>query len=86
MLLKINFPGYFELDPSSSSILISWLYFATLSDLDNEPVLICPTEYATDRSAIKVSSVSPDLCDTTELYLLFLAKSIASIVSVNVPI
>ena len=35
------------------------LYFASLSERDNEPVLICPQLVATDRSAIVVSSVSP---------------------------
>ena len=54
-------PGYLATLPSSSSILISWLYFAILSDLEAEPVLICPAFVATARSAIVVSSVSPDL-------------------------
>ena len=39
------------------------MYFATLSDLANEPVLICVEFVATAKSAIKVSSESPDLCD-----------------------
>ena len=38
----------------------SWLYFATLSDLDGAPVLICPHPVATARSAIVTSSVSPE--------------------------
>ena len=38
----------------------SWLYFATRSDRDKEPVLICPAFVATARSAMNVSSVSPE--------------------------
>ena len=49
------------LSPNFSSILKSWLYFETLSVLDNEPVLICPEQQATDKSEIVTSSVSPDL-------------------------
>ena len=61
ILSKTETPSYIALLPSSSSILRSWLYFATRSDLEREPVFICPHEYATERSEIKVSSVSPDL-------------------------
>ena len=45
------------------------LYLATLSDLDGAPVFICPDPVPTARSAIKVSSVSPDLWDITVLNL-----------------
>ena len=55
----------FEEFPSSSSILIRRLYLDTLSDLDNEPVLICDDFVATAKSAINVSSESPDLCEIT---------------------
>lgn len=48
-----------------SSILNSWLYLAILSVLDAEPVLMNPVFNATAKSAMKVSSVSPDLCDMT---------------------
>ena len=48
---------------SSSSILINWLYLQILSVLDIEPVLICPKFNPTAKSAIVVSSVSPDLCE-----------------------
>ena len=58
-------PAYFAVEPSSSSILINWLYFAIRSDLDKDPVLICPALTATAKSAIVVSSVSPERCDTT---------------------
>ena len=44
-----------------SSILNNWLYLQILSDLDKDPALIWPDETPTDRSAINVSSVSPDL-------------------------
>ena len=44
----------------SSSIRSSRLYLATLSLLQGAPVLICPAFTATARSAIKVSSVSPE--------------------------
>ena len=67
-------------------MLISLLYLATLSVLHGAPVLICPAFVATATSASVVSSVSPLLCDTTAVYPFFLASSIASNVSVNVPI
>ena len=38
----------------------SWLYFATRSERAGAPVLICPHPVATARSAIVVSSVSPE--------------------------
>ena len=46
-------------EPSSSSIRMSWLYFARRSERDSEPVLIWPQLVATARSAMVVSSVSP---------------------------
>ena len=46
-----------------SSINKSLLYLAILSDLEREPVFIWPAFVATARSAIVVSSVSPDLLD-----------------------
>jgi len=65
---------------------ISWLYLHTRSVRDSEPVLICPAAVATARSAMKVSSVSPERCDTTTPYLAFFATVMASSVSVSVPI
>ena len=50
------------------------LYFATLSDLANDPVFICDDWVATHKSAIKVSSVSPDLCETIVLMLFFVVS------------
>ena len=55
-----DFAGYTALVPSSSSILSNWLYFATRSDLEGAPVLIWQVLSATARSAIVVSSVSPE--------------------------
>src|SRR4051794_4782910 len=54
--------------PSSDSILSSWLYLATRSDLAGAPVLIWPQFVATARSAIVASSVSPERCDITAVY------------------
>ena len=71
---------------SSFSIFNNLLYFATLSVLHGAPVFICPAFVATAISAIVVSSVSPLLCDIIAVYPFFLANSIASNVSVNVPI
>ena len=65
---------------------INLLYFATLSDLARDPVLIWEDSVPTERSAINVSSVSPDLCEMTVLKLFFLARLITSNVSERVPI
>ena len=59
-------PAYVAALPRRSSIRSNWLYLATRSVRHNEPVLICVAADATDRSAIVVSSVSPERCDTTE--------------------
>ena len=48
-------------DFSLSSIRKSRLYLAVLSERQTDPVLICPPPIATDKSEMKVSSVSPDL-------------------------
>src|SRR5580765_1198571 len=58
--------GYTARSPSSSSIRSSWLYFATRSLREGAPVLIWPQPVATARSAIVVSSVSPERCDITQ--------------------
>ena len=58
-------PRYRALSPSSPSIRSSRLYLATRSDRDGAPVLIWPVPIATTRSAIVVSSVSPERCETT---------------------
>src|SRR3954464_13517896 len=64
-LRKALRPGYVASAPSASSIRSSWLYFATRSERDGAPVLICPQPVATARAAIVVSSVSPERCDIT---------------------
>src|SRR6478752_3203208 len=64
----------------------SWLYFATRSDRDGAPVLICPQFVATARSAMVTSSVSPERCDITAAYPDTCASRTASSVSDSVPI
>ena len=61
-LLTLNapMPGYTALAPSSSSMRSSWLYFATRSVRLGAPVLIWQVLSATARSAMVVSSVSPE--------------------------
>ena len=59
------------------------MYLATLSDLANEPVLICEDIVATAKSAINVSSVSPDRCEMIVLKFAFFAIEITS--SVGIP-
>ena len=83
---KIDVPANTAASPSSSSIRSSWLYFAIRSLRDSDPVLICPAFVATARSAIVESSVSPERCEITERYPARFAISIASSVSVSVPI
>ena len=63
-LLNAAFPGYCAPVPNSSSIRRSWLYFATRSLRLGAPVLIWQVFNATARSAIVVSSVSPERWDT----------------------
>ena len=79
-------PGYRALSPSSPSIRSSRLYLATRSDRDGAPVLIWPVPIATTRSAIVVSSVSPERWVTIADQPARRASAIASIVSVRVPI
>ena len=50
------------------------------------PVLIWPALVATARSAMKVSSVSPERCEMTAVRRCVRASSMASSVSVSVPI
>ncbi len=59
---------------------------ATRSDLAGAPVLIWPAFVATARSAIVVSSVSPDRWLITQLNWLRCASATAFRVSVSVPI
>ena len=58
-------PGQRAAEPSSSSIRSRRLYFATRSLRLGAPVLICPAPIATARSAMVVSSVSPERWETT---------------------
>src|SRR5699024_9065312 len=53
-------PAYRAASPSVSSIRSSSLYLATRSLRAGAPLLIWPTPVATARSAITVSSVSPE--------------------------
>src|SRR5262249_2635288 len=58
-------PPYTARPPSSASSASRRLYSATRSDRESDPVLICPQPVPTARSAIVVSSVSPERCDIT---------------------
>jgi hypothetical protein len=62
------------------------IVLAMRSVLDTDPVLICPVFMATTRSAMVVSSVSPERWDTTAVNPALFAISIAWMVSVSVPI
>ena len=65
----------------------SWLYLATRSDRAGAPVLIWPQFVATARSAIVVSSVSPDRWHMTDgVASCECARPTVSSVSVSVPI
>src|SRR5215207_3436986 len=70
----------------SSSMRSSRLYLATRSERAGAPALIWPQLVATARSAIVVSSVSPERCDITLVYAWRVASSTVSSVSVRVPI
>src|SRR5581483_8673556 len=72
--------------PSRSSMRSNWLYLAIRSVRLAEPVLIWPAPVATARSAINGSSVSPERCETIEVYPAPAAIAIASRVSVRLPI
>ena len=65
---------------------INWLYFETRSDLAKDPVLIWLEFVPTAKSAINVSSLSPDLCEIIVLYPIIWANLITSKVSETVPI
>ena len=51
-----------------------------------EPTFSCPQSKATARWAIKVSSVSPDLAETTGAHPASCVQRMASIVALTVPI
>ena len=48
---------------------MSWLYLASRSERESEPVLIWPQFVATARSAMVASSVSPEPVSYTHLTL-----------------
>lgn len=64
----------------------TWLYLASRSPRQGAPALIWPVARPTDKSAMKVSSVSPLLWDITTPQLASLAIFTTSIASVTVPI
>mmetsp|Transcript_15178 Transcript_15178/g.63102 ORF Transcript_15178/g.63102 Transcript_15178/m.63102 type:complete len:283 (-) Transcript_15178:432-1280(-) len=64
----------------------SWLYLANRSDRHGAPVLIWPEARPTERSAMKVSSVSPERCETITPQPAALASLAAWIDSVSEPI
>ena len=72
--------------PSSASISSRRLYFATRSDRAGAPVLMRPELVATARSAIVVSSVSPERWLITVVQPARCAIDTTSSVSVSVPI
>ena len=61
-------PQVLATSSSSSSMRSSWLYLATRSVRLGAPVLIWPAFRATARSAMVVSSVSPERWETTAVY------------------
>src|SRR6202034_995322 len=71
---------------SDSSMRSSWLYLATRSERAGAPVFIWPHPVATARSAMVVSSVSPERCDITDAYEARPARAMVSSVSESVPI
>ena len=65
--LKAVLPANRAEAPSCRSIRNNWLNLATRSLRQPEPVLRCPAPTATVRSAIVVSSVSPERCEMKQL-------------------
>merc|ERR1712050_770057 len=84
--LRHEAPAYVHLSPSSSSMRINWLYFALRSERQGAPVLICPVQSPTARSAMVTSSVSPDRCEHITPHPFVLQSFTASIDSLTVPI
>src|SRR5918992_1093045 len=79
-------PAYRAVSPSSSSIRSRRLYFAVRSPREGAPALIWPAPVATARSAMVVSSVSPDRWETTRPKPASAAWETTSRASVSVPI
>lgn len=63
----------------------TWLYLVRHSPRQGAPALICPAAAPTARSAMKESSVSPDLCDTITPQWASFACFTTSMASVTVP-
>lgn len=72
--------------PSSASMRSNWLYLAKRSDRQGAPVLICPVHKPTAKSAMYVSSVSPERCDVIMPQPACLDFVTASILSEMLPI
>merc|ERR1719401_584064 len=79
-------PAYTHLSPNSSSMRINWLYLARRSERQGAPVLIWPVHRPTARSAMVVSSVSPERCEHIMPQPFCLQSLTASIDSLSVPI
>ena len=86
ILVKAREPAYLAASARSASIRSSWLYLATRSVRAGAPVLIWPALVATARSAMVVSSLSPERCEMTAVNPARCAMSMASSVSLSVPI
>ena len=69
-----------------SSIRRSWLYFAVRSPRHGAPVLISSVPIPAAKSAMVLSSVSPERWDIIVVYPFSFASCTASMVSVSVPI
>src|SRR5918999_708860 len=79
-------PAYRAVSPRSSSIRTRRLYLAVRSPREGAPALIWPAPVATPRSAMVVSSVSPDRWETTRPNPASAAWETTSRASVSVPI
>mmetsp|Transcript_17996 Transcript_17996/g.46506 ORF Transcript_17996/g.46506 Transcript_17996/m.46506 type:complete len:223 (-) Transcript_17996:737-1405(-) len=79
-------PAYWACKPSSSSMRSSWLYLARRSERQGAPVFRWPVPSATVRSAMKVSSVSPERWETKTPHWLSTHSLYAAIASLIVPI
>merc|ERR1719382_940365 len=79
-------PAKYALFPHSSSMRSNWLYLARRSERHGAPVLIWPVLRPTAKSAMNVSSVSPDRCDVITPQPACLAMLTAVMDSVTEPI
>src|SRR5512136_3070835 len=84
-LKKALCPGKRPSEPISCSIRRRRLYLQVLSERQGAPVLIRPVFMATARSAMVVSSVSPERWLTTAVQLTCLALRMTLMASVRVP-